>query len=205
MWIDVQQNTDEWMLLRTGRLTSSNFAKIMANEGKSFGEPAIKLAEQIAAEIVTGTKEDNGYSNKFMEDGLLYESVAVEKYEAETFNKVKNGGFNLSNCERFGDSPDGNIGKDGCVEVKTVIRNTQFKRLKKGGYDSVYKWQIVGHLWLGNKQWCDFISFCPTLNEEKQLYIFRIERDDELVERLKNRLDEFWNKEVKPNIELLLN
>lgn len=205
MWIDIQQNTDEWMELRMRKATSSNFAKIMAHEGKAFGEPAIKLAEQIAAEIVTGVKEEKeSYTNKNMEDGHLWEPIAIEEYEKHTFLSVTNGGFNQSECEKYGDSPDGNVGVDGCVEVKSVIRNTQFKRLKKGGYDTNYKWQIVGHLWLGNKKWCDFISFCPTLNETKRLYIYRIERDEDLIQRLKVRLDYFWESEVKPNIELLL-
>lgn len=205
MWIDIQQNSEEWFEERMKKATSSKFSVIMAHEGKAFGEPAKRYAEEIAVEIVTGIREESGsYTNKNMEDGHLWEPVAVEEYEKKTFNIVTNGGFYHSKCGRFGDSPDGNVGEDGCVEVKTVIRTTQFERLKKGGYDASYKWQIQGHIWLGNKKWCDFISFCPTMPENKRLYIFRVERDEDMIQRLETRLNYFWETEVKPNIKILL-
>ena len=36
MFVDIQQNTPEWLELRGGLSTSSNFATIMAHEGKKF-------------------------------------------------------------------------------------------------------------------------------------------------------------------------
>ena len=205
MWLDVEQNTDEWFDLRLKKATSSKFAVIMAHEGKPFGEPALRYAEQVALEIVTGYKEDGeSYKSKDMENGHIWEPVAIEAYETETFLAVTKGGFNISSCERFGDSPDGNVGENGCVEVKSVIRTTQMKRLKKGGIDSSYKWQICGHIWLGNKQWCDFISFCPTMPENKKLFIYRVQRDEDMIKRLETRLNLWW-EEVKKNIEILKN
>ena len=46
MFIDVIQNTEEWFNLRIGKATSSNFAKIMANNNKAFGNPAIEYAQK---------------------------------------------------------------------------------------------------------------------------------------------------------------
>lgn len=202
-WIDVQQNTKEWFDLRLGKATSSNFSKIMANEGKSFGLPAKEYAEKIALERVTKERdESNNYTNALMQRGHDYEHIAIELYEIQEMQFSTNGGFNI--YKTFGDSPDANVGKRGCLEIKTVIPKTHWKRLKNGGYDTSYKWQICGHIWLGNKDWCDFISFCPEMPENKQLYIFRVERDNEMIERLKNRLNEF-EKLVKENVKILLN
>jgi hypothetical protein len=39
---DIEQNTDEWFAARHGVITASNFAVIMANYGKPFGNPAIQ-------------------------------------------------------------------------------------------------------------------------------------------------------------------
>jgi hypothetical protein len=137
-----------------------------------------------------------------MERGHEFEPVARDEYELETFNTVTNGGFN--DCEDLGDSPDGNVGKDGCIEIKCVIPNTHWKRLKKGSFDTAYKWQIHGHIWLGEKQWCDFVSYCPEMPLNKRLYIYRVERDEEMIERMKLRVAEFMEL-VKENVKLLNN
>jgi|TARA_R110000823_G_scaffold272258_2_gene391602 hypothetical protein len=208
MFVDINQNSDEWFALRLGKVTSSNFGKIMANLGKDFGSPAIEYAQKIALEYVTGERdESSSFKNEYMIRGQELEPVAVELYERETFYSVTNGGFNQEDSEEpilLGDSPDGNVGKDGCIEIKSVIPNTQWKRIKKGGIDTAYKWQIHGHIWLGNKQWCDFISFCPEMPKNKQLHIFRVDRDDIIIELMAERLDEFKGV-VMEHVELLLN
>jgi len=201
MWVDVQQNTPEWHDLRIGRITSSNFDKIMANEGKAFGNPAIKYARKKALERVTGLIDDtDNFTNIYMDRGNEFEPVAIEKYEIQTLNIVTNGGFNY--WDLIGDSPDGNVGPNGCCEVKTVIANTQFERLEKGGYDKSYKWQIQGHLMPKEKEWCDFISFCPEMPADKQVYVYRVYKDDDMQRRLMERIDEF-DKEIHSRVLIL--
>lgn len=201
MWINVQQNTPEWDALRLGKATSSNFDKIMANEGKAFGNPAIEYAQKIALEVVMGVKDESDeFRSGYMDMGTQYEPVARERYEMETFTDVINGGFN--DWGTWGDSPDGNINPDGCLEIKCVIPKTHWNRLKKGGYDLSYKWQICGHIWLGEKEWCDFVSFCPWMPENKQLYINRVYRDEDMIKRLESRLTDF-NDKVLEHIFLL--
>lgn len=205
MWIDVEQNTDKWFQLRVGKATSSNFGKIMANYGKAFGEPAIKYARKVALEIVTNQRDErSGFKGQYMEDGNRLEPIAFDAYAKYIFDKefldVSNGGFNVVNT--FGDSPDGNVGEKGCLEIKSVIANTQWIRLEKGGYDTAYKWQIHGHIWLGNKEWCDFASYCPEMPDNKKLYVYRVYRDDQIIEQLQYRLSEFWNL-VEQKVQLL--
>lgn len=201
MFVDVEQNSDEWFLLRMKKATSSKFGTIMANEGKAFGDPAKRYAQEIALEIVTGNKDErSGHTSKFMDDGHTYEPIARDLYEQQTFRTVTNGGFFYNG--NYGDSPDGNVGKDGCIEIKCVIANTHWERLKKGSFDSSYKWQIHGHILIAEKQWCDFVSYCPEMPEDKQLYIFRVNRDEDIINRMKIRLSEFWQL-VDENIKIL--
>ncbi len=207
MFVDIKQNSEEWFELRLKKATSSNFAKIMANDGKTFGLPALEYAERIALEYVTGVKDETGFTSGFMDRGTELEPVARPRYELETLYVVTNGGFHIQKSNHkilLGDSNDGNVGKDGCIEIKCVIPKTQWKRLKKGGYDLAYKWQIQGHIWIGEKDWCDFVSFCPEMPENKQLYIHRIERDNDMIERMKLRINLF-RQEVRKNIEILTN
>ena len=203
MWVDVLQNTDEWHELRRGVVTASNFPKIMANYGKAFGNPAKEYAQKKALERVTGEIDDSSsYRNSHMNRGNELEPIARMLYEEQTFNFVSNGGFYKDG--NLGDSPDGLIGSKGVIEIKSVIANTQWKRLKSNKYDTSYQAQIQGHLLLSGREWCDFVSYCPEMNEKNRLFIYRVYPDKEYFEMLSKRLLEF-EKEIVKNIEILTN
>jgi hypothetical protein len=188
---DVQQNTDEWMALRLGKVTCSNFGCFMANGGKAFGEPAKKYALQIALEIDTGRKAEFSFSNEHTERGHEQEPVARMLYEQEFFADVGNGGF--FDCGDYGDSPDGLVGDDGVVEIKSVIAPTHYATLRRGSFDPSYRWQLVGHLDCTGRDWVDFISYCADFRDDQQLIVHRLHREDCLaeIERLNERRTEF--------------
>lgn len=188
---DVQQNTDEWMALRLGKATASNFACFMANEGKAFGDPAKRYALQIALEIMTGQKAEHSFSNEHTERGHEQEPVARMLYEEETFCTVSNGGF--FDWDSYGDSPDGLVGDDGVIEVKSVIAPTHYATLTRGSFDPSYRWQLIGHLDCTGRQWVDFISYCADFPEGQQLIVHRLWRRDveDEIKRLRARRTEF--------------
>lgn len=188
---DVAQNSEEWYQMRAGKLTGSSFGKIMANYGRAFGEPAKKLAINIATERTTGKPISSGYSNEHMERGHEQEPVARMLYEDETFCDVQNGGF--FDCGGIGCSPDGLVGSDGVIEVKCVIATTHFASVKKQSYDSAYKWQLIGNLFYTQRNWIDFVSYCADFPEGKRLFICRLERSQLSTEfeQLTRRTTEF--------------
>jgi hypothetical protein len=188
---DVQQNTEAWEALRIGKATASNFSCFMANDGKAFGDPAKRYALKIALEIMTGKKAEFSFSNEHMERGHEQEPVARMLYEEERFVDVANGGF--FDWGRHGDSPDGLIGDDGVVEIKSVIASTHYATILRGSFDPAYRWQLVGHLDCTERDWVDFISYCSDFPEGMQLAIYRLHRSDCLpeIERLKQRRAEF--------------
>lgn len=188
---DVQQNTDAWMELRLGKATCSNFATFMANDGKAFGDPAKRYALQLALEIETGRKAEFSFSNDHTERGHEQEPVARMLYEDENFIGVTNGGF--FDHGLYGDSPDGLVGTDGGVEIKSVIASTHYASLTRGSFDPAYRWQMVGHLECTGREWFDFVSYCSDFPEEKQLITYRLTRAEcaEEIERLKARRDLF--------------
>src|SRR5690242_2737728 len=155
---DVPQNSPEWEALRIGKATASRFACFMANEGKAFGDPAKRYALQLALERITGRKADYSFKNDDMERGHEQEPVARMLYEEERFVDVRNGGF--FDCGEYGDSPDGLVGDDGIVEIKSVIAPTHDDTIRRGSFDPSYRWQLVGHLECTGRQWVDFISYC---------------------------------------------
>ena len=195
---EIEQNTEEWFQLRIGKITASNFAKVMANNGKAFGNPAKEYAMRTALESRTGITLDS-YTSDWMERGKMLEAQARELYEGYAFSDVLLGGF----CEkgRFGASADGRP-IEGLVEIKCVKYNTHFERLIKGGFDTSYRWQMNGQMWVYDKPWCDFVSYCPEFPPEKQLYVFRVERNQEEEEVMIERL-ELFTKEVDKYTEIL--
>lgn len=190
-WHDVSQNTDEWMALRCGKATASNFACFMANDGAAFGEPAKRYALQLALERITGKKAEFGFKNDEMERGQQQEPVARMLYEDERFCEVTNGGF--FDCGEWGDSPDGLVGADGIIEIKSVIASVHYATLRRASFDPSYKWQLVGHLDCTGRDWVDFISYCSDFPESSQLIVYRQDRDDfkEELKRLEDRRSQF--------------
>jgi len=185
---NVEQNSDEWFNVRLGKITASNFGTIMANYGKAFGEPAKKYAMRTALESVIKTVLPT-YKNNNTERGHELEPIAREIYENDTFTEVLQGGF--MEFGRFGASSDGLVNPDGSIEIKSVLYNTHFERIINGGFDTSYQWQIHGNIWIYERKWCDFVSYCPEFPYQKNLHIFRVERDEEKIKMLEERLNEF--------------
>ena len=189
---DIQQNSPEWMQLRCGKVTGSNFSKIMANYGEPFGKPAERYALQLALERIRGVKCDSGFGgNEHTERGHAQEPIAKQMYEIEHFVTVKPGGF--FDHMLWGDSPDGLINEDGVLEIKSVIAPTHYETYKRGSYDTAYKWQLVGHLDCTGRDWVDFVSYCSEFPDDKQLLTYRYDRDFFAadIKKLRSRREDF--------------
>jgi hypothetical protein len=202
MWHNVEQNGDEWFLLRAGKITASSLNKVMANYGKAFGEPAKKYAVDIAVQQITGSTSGGGYSNEHMARGHEEEPLARMAYEDRYFSDVTNGGF--FDCGDTGTSPDGLVGFDGMLEIKSALPSVHYARLSKQSFDSAYKWQLVGHLKFSELDWVDFASYCSSFPDDKKLYVHRSYKDDFKAEfeMVDNRLGEFREliSTIKENI-----
>ena len=175
-FINCEQNTEEWFDLRLGKVTGSAISKIMANYGKAFGNPAKDLAVDLAVEQLTGKRKANNYSNSHMERGHEEEPIARALYEDKFFVDVLNGGF--YDNDKTGCSPDGNVSTYGLIEIKSAIPSIHYARIKKGTFDSSYKWQLAFNLKETGREWIDFVSFCSTFPISKRLYTYRITKED---------------------------
>jgi hypothetical protein len=192
MFHNISQNTDEWLEMRKGKVTGSAIAKIMANYGKAFGEPAKKLAVDIAVVQLGGPGHSDNYSNAHMERGHEQEPLARKAYEDHYFCDVDNGGF--FDNGKTGCSPDGLVGSDGVIEIKSVIPSVHYKTIQNGGFDSSYKWQFMFNMKETGREWIDFVSYCAGFPDGKKLYINRIHASQhkESFEQMDLRLAEFF-------------
>lgn len=188
---DIEQNTDEWLALRAGKITGSGVSKIMANLGKAFGEPAKKYAATIALEQITGNYVLSGFSNDHTDRGHEQEPYAREAYEHKYFVDVTNGGF--FEIDDTGCSPDGLVNSDGLIEIKSVIATTHYLNIKRQSFDPTYKWQLISNLYFTNREWIDFVSYCVDFPENYNLFVYRMHKNDFAKEfgELKLRMNEF--------------
>lgn len=189
---DIEQNTDEWLSMRVGRVGGSSIGKIMANYGKSFGQPAQDLAVKIAIEQITGERNENGYTNVHMERGHEQEPIARALYEEKFFCDVQRGGF-FEEGDDVGVSPDGLVYEDGLIEIKSVIETVHFATVKRGKFDPLYQWQLYLNLKVSGREWIDFVSFCATFPEGKRLFVSRVTREEcqEQFGMIDTRIDKF--------------
>lgn len=179
------QGSPEWLAARKGCITGSRFKD--AREKLAKGGPSkaqLQYAMDTARERVGGTVPPK-FANAAMRTGTEQEPHARMHYEAITGNLVQEVGFITTDDGLFGLSPDGLIGDDGVLEVKTMVSSdTLFTAVADGDLSS-YIDQCNGYLWLLGRQWVDLCLWCPDLEAiGLAMTIHRITRDEAAIESL---------------------
>jgi hypothetical protein len=114
---------------------------------------------QLVAERITGWCEETYVSHDMLR-GTLDEPVARGKY-AEHYAPVAEVGFMVRDDwgYRIGYSPDGLVGDDGLIEVKSRRPKHQLATVIAGEVPTENMAQIQAGLLVSGRQWCDYISF----------------------------------------------
>jgi putative phage-type endonuclease len=186
----VEQRSPEWFEMRRGKITSSEIHKIMSDKGLT--ETAKTYLLEKVCEHFNGYKEPA--SGQALDWGTELESVAIERYEQVTNNKVEKASFILAD-EYYGGSPDGIVSPEGIIEVKCPYNSAN--HFKYGLIDSAakfkkvvpnYYYQCISNMICAGATWCDFISFDPRVLEGYQMFVFRLELDQEEVANVKEKV-----------------
>lgn len=186
------QGSDGWIQIRRGRITGSKF-KVARERLKSgaLTAKAVLYAEDVARERLGG-KAASVFVNKAMQFGTEQEPFARAAYETTTGNIVQEVGFAASDCGMYGLSPDGLIGDDGVLEVKTMVGSDNLFTAVVDGDLSEYMDQVNGYLLFLNRQWVDVVLWTPDLEDTGLgLVIHRIHRDEKALAELRADLDKF--------------
>ena len=181
-----EQGTDEWLDLRKGVASASNFKKLIAPKTEKPSATAKKYAKELALELAYHELKAESFKSAAMQDGNDREEQARQEYQERTLNLVEEVGFITSDCGNFGYSPDGLVGDDGLIEIKCLEAEAHSEILLKGAKEMPddYKCQVQGGLWLSERKWCDFVAYGKIKNEEKNLIIIRVFRDEEFIKKL---------------------
>lgn len=200
------QYTPAWWEARRGIVTASAADRILTPTGKVSAQQDGYIAELIA-DIVdlspNAFSERGRIGTAAMEAGRQAEPKARNWYSMVRNVNVQQVGFVLSDCGRFGGSPDGLVGEEGGLELKCPLLKTQAGYLMDGEVlPNDYKPQVHFHLIVTNRPWWDFMSYAEGLPP----LLIRVTPDDYTV-KLAEALADFLRKYdaalaklgVKPN------
>lgn len=160
-----EQYSPEWWKARRGKPTASNAKRIVTPAKWEFASAAQSYADELVAEEhdpYYGLDLER-YATREMRAGTLAETKHREWYQLATDQEVQEVGFCLSDCERFGCSPDGLVGEEGGLEIKRPQPHTQVRYLRDGDMPSEYLAQVHMSLFVTDRPWWDFLSLCPGL------------------------------------------
>lgn len=179
-----------WMAKRSGKITCSRFGDLMASGRKKddvfsaagYAYLRLKIAERLGSyHTVSAASMAWGNDN---------EAEAIQRYSSRQDVSVESAPFTFFELnEDIGGTPDGLIGNDGCLEVKCPFNPAvHINTLLTNTIPSDYQWQVIGHLLVTGRKWCDFVSFDPRIIGPKKLFVKRYERDEKEIETLLTRL-----------------
>jgi len=86
------------------------------------------------------------------------------------------------------------VGDDGLIEIKCPNTATHIDYVMQDKVPTKYIPQIQCQLAVTGRKWCDFVSFDPRLPDGLQILIVRLERDDEYIEKLQDRVVKFLDE-----------
>ena len=187
----MEQRSAEWFAARLGKVTASRVADIVAKTKSGYSTSRANYMAELVCERLTGMQGES-FSSAAMVWGTNTEPMARSAYESRMAELVEETGFVLHpTISMAGASPDGLIGDDGLVEIKCPNTATHIDTLLSDGAPSKYVTQMQWQMACTGRKWCDFVSFDPRMPEEMQMFVLRVERNDDFITELEREVEKF--------------
>jgi len=155
----LDQGSEAWMALRAGLPTASKFSEIVTGKGEP-SKSRQKYMYQLAGERVAGEKESS-FQSSAMQTGIAREAEARQLFEMINDVSVEEVGLCLEDDGRWGCSPDGLIGEDGGIEIKSPSLAVHVEYLLSNKIPSVYYQQVQGSMFVTGRKYWWFMSYYP--------------------------------------------
>lgn len=191
-----EQGTPEWFQNRLGKVTASRVADVMAKTKSGYAASRENYMAQLICEILTGHREES-FTNAAMAWGVEQEPFARAAYESKKDVLVDEVGFvPHPKIEGAGASPDGLVGDIGLIEIKCPNTNTAIdawikfaegKNPVAGKYNAQMQMQMA----CTGRNWCDYIIYDPRMPENAQLFMVRVDRDDDFIAEMESEIKKF--------------
>lgn len=186
---ELEQGTDEWLAARCGIITASVVGLLITSKTlkPASNDTSRGLTAQLVAERITGHVEPTRVSAD-MERGTLDEPFAREIY-SEHYAPATEVGFMVSDDSghRIGYSPDGLVGEDGLIEIKSRRQKIQLATILADEVPLENMAQMQTGLFVSGREWCDYASYCGGM----PLYVKRVLPDAKWHEAITAAVDQF--------------
>lgn len=186
---DLVQGSDEWHDQRRGMVTASVVGKLITAKTLKPASNDISrgLTALLTAERITGWTETT-YTSDDMMRGILDEPRAVAKY-AEHYAPVEKVGFMTEDRWGFtiGFSPDGLVGDDGLIEIKSRRPKNQLGAVLSGAIPPEHMAQCQCGLLVSGRSWLDYVSYSGGL----PMWVKRVRPDSQWFEAIIAAVEKF--------------
>lgn len=173
---DLEQGSEEWLQARCGLLTASVIGKLItpstlkvADNDTSRGVTLTLAAERITQHV------EYVHPTFDMMRGTDDEPFARIAYAEHKNVAVEEVGFIVREEADYkvGFSPDGLIGTDGLIEIKSRKPKEQLTAILLDSVPAYNLAQMHAGMFITGRDWCDYVSFSGGL----PLYVKRVHRD----------------------------
>lgn len=179
---DVEQGSDEWHDQRRGMVTASVVDRLITGKtlAVASNDYSRGLTRLLTAERITGWT-DPTYVSDDMLRGKLDEPIARDLYR-QHYAPVTTVGFMVRDEWGFsiGYSPDGLVGDDGIIEVKSRRAKKHLETVLADEVPAENMAQVQCGLLVSGRAWCDYISFCGGM----ALWVKRVLPDERWFEAI---------------------
>ena len=186
---DLIQGTDEWLDIRRGMVTASVVGQLVTPKTikPASNDTSRALIALLAAERITGWT-DPVYVSDDMMRGTLDEPVARDLY-SQHYRPVVECGFMVREGDgwRLGYSPDGLVGDDGLIEIKSRRAKKHLATILADEVPVENLAQIQAGLLVSGRAWCDYVSYCGGM----PMWVKRVEPDERWHEAITEAVTAF--------------
>ncbi|MCY1276900.1 YqaJ-like viral recombinase domain protein [compost metagenome] len=188
---DIEQGSQAWLDIRLGIVTCSELDLLLVNgKGQAgFGVGAFTYMDRLIGERITGAEAEPWRGNASSARGHILEPAVRELYclrqDIEPIN-IEQVGIILNHG--IGYSPDGMVGEDGLIEVKTKIPEKLVSVILDTKVPGEHVAQCQGGLWVSEREWIDFLGYWPGM----PLCLVRAYRDEAMIRKIAERVRTFY-------------
>lgn len=186
VYSDLDQRDAAWYEARRGIVTASAVGLLVT--------PTLKVANNdtsraylasLAAERITGRVEESPTTRDMLR-GILDEPLARDHY-SEHVAPVAECGLMVREIggARLGYSPDGLVGDDGLIEIKSRTPKKHLATILADRVPTENMAQIQAGLYVSGRSWCDYVSWCGGM----PMWVVRVTPDPEWQAAITEALD----------------